>query len=174
MTLLPWIVGAVFAVVVLGFVGLWLYNYRKVGPTQVLVISGRTSTVVEPSGARRQVGYRLQVGGGTFVRPFVETVDTLPIEVFSISLRCPEVLTAQGVIISAEAYGQVKVATDEALLHRAVENFLSKGSGGITSTAQEVIEGHMRAALGTMSVEDVYTDREGQPRCKVVHGYPPT
>jgi len=164
MTLLPWIIGAVFVVVVLGFVGLWLFNYRKVGPNQVLVISGRTSTVAEPGGGRRQVGYRLQVGGGTFVRPFVESVDTLPIEVFSISLRCPEVLTAQGVIISAEAYGQVKVSTDEALLHRAVENFLSKGSSGITSTAQEVLEGHMRAALGTMSVEEISTERDAFAR----------
>jgi len=164
MALLPLIVGVGVAVVVLLLVGLWLYNYRKVGPNQVLVISGRTSTVAEPDGGRRQVGYRLQVGGGTFVRPFVETVDTLPIEVFSISLRCPEVLTAQGVMISAEAYGQVKVATDETLLHRAVENFLSKGSGGITATAQEVLEGHMRAALGMLSVEDIYTERDAFAR----------
>ncbi|MBP1621849.1 MAG: hypothetical protein H6Q02_2616, partial [Acidobacteria bacterium] len=39
MALLPWIVGAVVAVVVLLFVGLWLFNYRKVGPNQVLVVS---------------------------------------------------------------------------------------------------------------------------------------
>ena len=48
MALLPWIVGAVVLVVVLLFFGLWAFNYRKVGPNQVLVISGRTSTVTEP------------------------------------------------------------------------------------------------------------------------------
>jgi flotillin len=69
-------------------------------------------------------------------------------------------MTAQGIIISAEAFGQVKVASDEALLHRAVENFLSKGSSGITSVAQEVLEGRMRAALGTMAVEQIYTERD--------------
>ncbi|MFI5166789.1 MAG: flotillin family protein [Thermoanaerobaculales bacterium] len=160
MVLLPWIIGAVVVVVLLLFFGLWAFNYRKVGPNQVLVISGRTSTVSEPDGRQRKVGYRLQVGGGTFVMPFVETVDTLPLEVFSISIRCPEVLTAQGVLISAEAFGQVKAASDEALLHRAVENFLSKGASGITSVAQEVLEGHMRAALGMMSVEEIYTERD--------------
>jgi flotillin len=160
MTLLPWIIVACVAVVVALFVGLWLFNYRKVGPNQVLVISGRTSTVVEPDGSRRQVGYRLQVGGGTFVMPFVETVDALPLDVFSLSVRCPEVLTAQGVIISAEAFGQVKAASSERLLHRAVENFLSRGSSGITAVAQEVLEGHMRAALGRMSVEEIYTERD--------------
>lgn len=152
-------VGIAAAVVVVCFV-LWAVNYKKVGPNQVLVISGRSSSVIDPDGRKRKVGYRLQVGGGTFVMPFVETVEVLPVEVFSVSIRCPEVMTAQGIIISAEAFGQVKVATDEANLHRAVENFLSRGSSGITSVAQEVLEGRMRAALGTMTVEQVYTERD--------------
>src|SRR5664280_1884031 len=160
MALLPWIIGAVVVVVLLLFFGLWAFNYRNVGPNQVLVISGRTSTVTERDGTQRTVGYRLQVGGCSFVMPLVETVVTLPLEVFSISVRCPEVLTAQGVMISAEAFGQVKASSDATLLPRAVENFLSKGSAGITSVAQEVLEGHMRAALGTMSVEEIYTERD--------------
>ena len=160
MTLLAWIIIAVCALVFFLFVALWLFNYHKVGPNQVLVISGRRSTVTTPDGERRTFGYRLQVGGGTFVMPFVETVDQLPLDVFSVSVRCPEVLTAQGVIISAEAFGQVKAASDELHLHRAVENFLSRGADGITSVAQEVLEGHMRAALGTMSVEAIYTERD--------------
>lgn len=157
MTYLPWII--VIAVAVLLVVA-WLLNYRKVGPNQVLVISGRSSTVRDADGRTRKVGYRLQVGGGTLVLPFIETVETFPLEVFSLSIRCPEVLTAQGIIISAEAYGQVKAASDEAHLHRAVENFLSKGSSGIASVAQEVLEGHVRAALGTMTVEEIYSQRE--------------
>ena len=160
MALLPWIIGAVVVVVLLLFFGLWAFNYRKVGPNQVLVISGRTSKVTERDGTQRTVGYRLQVGGGTFVMPLVETVDTLPLEVFSISVRCPEALTAQGVMIAAEAFGQVKASSDPTLLPRAVENFLSKGASGITSVAQEVLEGHMRAALGTMSVEEISTERD--------------
>ena len=62
-------------------------NYRKAGPNQVLVISGRPSTVTDTEGRARTVGYRLQIGGGTFVRPLAETVDILPLEVFSISVR---------------------------------------------------------------------------------------
>lgn len=157
MAFIPWIIAAVVVAVL---VVVWLANYRKVGPNQVLVISGRTSTVRDPDGRTRKVGYRLQVGGGTFVVPFVETVETFPLEVFSLSIRCPEVLTAQGILIAAEAYGQVKAASDEVHLHRAVENFLSKGSAGISAVAQEVLEGHMRAALGTMTVEEIYSQRE--------------
>ena len=157
MAFLPWLVVA--GIFLLAFV-VWATNYRKVGPNQVLVISGRSSTVVEPDGRRRRVGYRLQVGGGTFVMPLVESVQVLPLDVISVSIRCPEVLTAQGVLIAAEAYGQVKVASDERLLHRAVENFLSRGTAGIATVAQEILEGHMRAALGTMVVEEIYSHRE--------------
>lgn len=157
MAFLPWmlIVGFVLLIFIL-----WQFNYRKVGPNQVLVISGRTSTVTEPDGRKRKVGYRLQVGGGTFVVPFLEFAQVMPLDVISVSIRCPEVLTAQGVIISAEAFGQVKVSSDERLLHRAVENFLSRGTSGIAAVAQEVLEGHMRAALGTMAVEAISMERE--------------
>jgi flotillin len=156
-----WIIGSsAVAVVLIAFLALWAFNYRKVGPNQVLVISGRRSTMMEPDGRARRVGYRLQVGGGTFVLPLMETVDVLPLEVMSLSLRCPEVLTAQGVLLSAEAQGQVKACAEEPLLHRAVENFLSKGASAIVYVAQEVLEGHMRAILGTLSVEDIYTQRE--------------
>jgi flotillin len=92
--------------------------------------------------------------------PLVESVQVLPLDVISVSIRCPEVLTAQGVLIAAEAFGQVKVASDERLLHRAVENFLSRGTAGIATVAQEILEGHMRAALGTMAVEEIYSQRE--------------
>lgn len=160
MPVLDWILLAVVVVVIAGLVILWARNYRKVGPNQVLVVSGRSSKVTEPDGAVRKVGYRLQVGGGTFVVPLMETYDVLPLEVYSISLRCPEVLTGHGVSISAEAQGQVKLRSDEVSLHNAVENFLSKGSSGITYVAQEVLEGHMRAILGTMSVEEIYSQRE--------------
>lgn len=157
MAFLPWMLIVGFFLLI--FI-LWQFNYRKVGPNQVLVISGRTSTVTEPDGRKRKVGYRLQVGGGTFVVPFLEFVQVMPLDVISVSIRCPEVLTAQGVIISAEAFGQVKVSSDERLLHRAVENFLSRGTSGIAAVAQEVLEGHMRAALGTMAVEAISMERE--------------
>jgi flotillin len=148
------------AVVFVLFFLLWALNFKKVGPSQVLVISGRKSTVTEPDGKRKSVGYRLQVGGGTFVVPLMEQIDVFPVEVLSLSLKCPEVLTAHGVLITAEAQAQVKPASVEPYLHVAIENFLSKGASGMTYVAQEVLEGHIRAILGTMAVEEIYSNRE--------------
>ncbi|MHC4943851.1 MAG: flotillin family protein, partial [Planctomycetota bacterium] len=56
-------------------------NYKKVGPNEVLIISGgKRQTVTEPDGTIRTIGYRLHIGGGTFVTPFVEKAQVLPIE----------------------------------------------------------------------------------------------
>jgi flotillin len=43
-------------------------QYKKVGPNEVLIISGgRTRKVTDPDGTVRKIGYRVSIGGGTFV-----------------------------------------------------------------------------------------------------------
>jgi len=71
------------AVIVLIFLIALLFakQYKKVGPNEALIISGRKKTVLHRDGSRHKVGYRIRLGGGTFVMPFLETVDTLPLEV---------------------------------------------------------------------------------------------
>ncbi|NCO69652.1 MAG: hypothetical protein GW878_03905, partial [Acidobacteria bacterium] len=55
MALLPWIIVGAVVVVIVFVVALWAMNYRKVPPSQVLVISGRTSVVTDADGRRRKV-----------------------------------------------------------------------------------------------------------------------
>ena len=94
--------GAVLALIVLlGF--LFAHQYRKVGPNEALIISGRKRTVTLPDGTAKKVGFRVRIGGGTFVRPFTEKVDLLPMDIIPISIRTPEVLTHGGVPIVADA-----------------------------------------------------------------------
>ena len=88
-------------------------QYRKVGPNEVLIISGgRKKTITAPDGTKRRVGYRYRLGGGTFVWPFLETVNILPIDVINLSIKTPEVLTHGGITIMAEASAQVKINSD--------------------------------------------------------------
>jgi flotillin len=63
-------------VVIAALIVVVLKNYRKVGPNEVLIISGgKKRTVTMPDGSKRQVGYRIRIGGGTFVKPFVEQAE---------------------------------------------------------------------------------------------------
>lgn len=149
-------------VVFLGLIALAMAKqYQKVGPNEVLIVSGgRKRTVVEPDGTRRKVGYRMHIGGGTFVKPFIESAQSLPLETYSITLRTPEVLTKEGVHIIAEALAQVKVASSEPAIRRAAEQFLARGSQAIKEVTEHILEGYARSALGALSVEEIYQNRD--------------
>jgi len=159
-TLLLIIIGA--AVVLIGaFVFIYAKNYRNVGPNEVLIVAGGGKRWVSQSdGTRVQVGYRMQIGGGTFLNPFTETAQTLPLETYSITVKTPEVLTREGVHIIAEASAQVKVASNEDSIRKAAEQFLGRGASAIKEVTENIIEGYVRSTLGSLSVEEVYQNRD--------------
>ena len=50
---------------------------------------------------------------------------------------------------------QVKIMKNPELLHTASEQFLGKKEHEIKSTVLQTLEGHLRAILGTLTVEEV-------------------
>ncbi len=154
----PWmIVSGTFAAAAL--VGLWAWRYTKAGPNEVLIVSGgRRRRVRGPDGQVRTFGYRL-VRGGTFVWPIFERVQRLSLELLTLEVQTADAYTAHGVRLMVDGVAQVKVKGDEASIGVAAEQFLSKSKDDIRRVALQVIEGHLRAVLGTMDVEDVYLRR---------------
>merc|ERR1740124_1788454 len=73
---------------------------------------------------------------------------------------CDNVETKQGVPLTVTGVAQVKIMKDEALLSVAAEQFLGKNEAEITDTILQTLEGHLRAILGTLTVEEVYKDRD--------------
>ena len=135
-------------------------QYRKVGPNEVLIISGgRKRTITEPDGTKIKIGYRYRLGGGTFVLPFVESVFRLPMDVITLNIKTPEVLTHSGVPILAEATAQVKVDSKDSAIRLAAEQFLGLGKEGIRDVSMNVLEGHMREVIGTMTAEQIFRGR---------------
>ncbi len=140
---------------------LYAARYRKAGPNELLVISGRAHTVVSPlTGKRETVGFRLVKGGGTFVFPIIERVDSISLEVLSTHIAARNVYTLHGVPVNLELAVQVKIKSDEYSLYLIAEQLLSKKREEVEGIATQVIEGHLRAVLGTMTVEEVYQDRD--------------
>ena len=136
-------------------------QYRKVGPHEVLVISGgRKKSVIEPDGTKKKIGYRYRLGGGTFVIPFLETVDVLPMEVITLNIKTPEVLTHGGVPIMAEATAQVKIDSNDHSIRLAAEQFLGLGKEGVRDVSMTILEGKMREVTGAMTVEQIYRGRQ--------------
>lgn len=152
------VIVAVLAIVA-GFIIWMTRQYRKVGPNEVLVISGRRSTIVTPDGTKQEIGYRFRIGGGTFVNPFTEQAQTMPIEVVSVTVRTPEVLSKDGIPILSESSAQVKIDASEYSIYLATQNFMGGGTDAIREVAQTVLEGKVREAIGGMTVTELYQNR---------------
>jgi flotillin len=151
---------AIVLVVIAGFVLLFKTQYRKAGPNEALIISGGKQHFISlPDGTKKEIGFRFRIGGGTFLNPFTERAETLPIEVITVQIKTPEVLTSGGVPIIADAVAQVKIDSSDYSIYLASTHFLGRGTDGIREVAQTVLEGKVREVIGTMTVEQIYTGR---------------
>jgi flotillin len=137
----------VLAVAVVGYVLAYLAFLKKVGPNEALVVSGRGRV-------------KFITGGADMVIPLFHTWNTLSLELMTLDVTTPEVYTCQGVPVIVDGVAQIKVRKDEASLHAAAERFLGKAPEEIAKIALETVQGHLRAILGTLSVEDIYKNRD--------------
>ncbi len=154
------IIGVIIIVVAVILI-LLAKHYRKVGPNEVLIISGgRKRTVKDPDGTERRIGYRMHIGGGTLIFPFLESAQVLSLEVYTLDLECKEAVTSRGVQVNAMGQCQIKIGGDEYSIRMAAEQFLGKGPQGIRDVAGSIVEGYLRAALGTMTIEELFQKRE--------------
>jgi flotillin len=142
--------GVLIALILIAF-AVWAHQYTKVGPNEVLIISGRR---------RKGQGYRIVRGGGTYVRPFREKVQRLSLELMQFDVRTAETYTQHGVPVQVDGVCMVKIEGSDEGIERAAEQFLSRGSEDIVRTAMQAVEGHMRGAVGALSIEDIYRERQ--------------
>lgn len=137
-----------FVFIALTFFGaLTAMFYQKCGPNQAMIISGLRH------GARR---YRIVAGGGGVLIPFFQQRSDLSLEVMTIEVHSQApMITKTGVPIFVEGVAQVKVKGDEDSIATAAEQFLGKTNEEIATIAHETLVGHLRAILGTMTVEEL-------------------
>jgi flotillin len=152
------IVGVVVGIVVALLVALMLLskNYIKVSPNQAAVISGRTRRL----GDGTTVGYRQVRGGATLVVPFLEKVEYLDLNVITVPLATSRAYTSQGVPVSVKAVANVKIKGDDESLRAAAERFLGMPQDQFHGLIFQTLEGHLRAILGTLTVEEINNDRQ--------------
>lgn len=126
-------------------------NIHTVGPNEALVISG---------GCCGTKAVRTIIGGWGWAWWLVTEVQTLSLEVMTLNPECRAVETSEGVPLTVTGVAQVKVITEEELLPIACEQFLGKSRREIENTILQTLEGHLRAILGTLTVEAIYQDRD--------------
>ncbi|XP_030079546.1 flotillin-2 isoform X1 [Drosophila hydei] len=139
-------------------------NIHTTGPNEALIVSG---------GCCGSTKKRTIVGGWAWAWWLVTDVQRLSLNVMTLNPMCENVETAQGVPLTVTGVAQCKImksssyknndyANNEAdeLLGTASEQFLGKSVKEIKQTILQTLEGHLRAILGTLTVEEVYKDRD--------------
>ncbi|HVJ22096.1 MAG TPA: flotillin family protein, partial [Polyangiaceae bacterium] len=136
--------------------------YRKVGPNQVLIVSGRRDTYVNPyTGERVKKAFKIFHGGGTFVWPLVERVDVMSVELMTLEIRTPEFFTKFGVPIVVDGIAQIKVRSEDPVaVATAAEMFLSKSAAEMNEIAHQMMQGHLRAVISTLPFEEIHNSPE--------------
>jgi len=126
-------------------------NIHTVGPNEALVISG---------GCCGSTGKTKVIGGWGWAWWLVTDVQKLSLEVMTLNPVCESVETSEGVPLTVTGVAQCKVMPEGELLDTALEQFLGRTPREIEEVILQTLEGHLRAILGTLTVEEIYQDRD--------------
>ena len=153
---IPAIVLGVIVVLGLAF---WA-RFKTVSPDEAMVVTGSflgsKHTLEDESGRR----IKIVRGGGAFILPVFQKAEFMSLLSHKLDVSTPEVYTEQGVPVMADGVAIIKVGGTTEDVATAAEQFMGKPTEELKSEAQEVLEGHLRAILGTMTVEEVYRNRD--------------
>jgi flotillin len=136
--------------------GTIMRNLIKVPPNKVAIISGRKRRLTDSS----IVGFRLIHGGSTLRVPGLERVDYLDLNVIPLSLETKKAYTREGVAVTVQAVANVKIGSDDVSLRNAAERFLGMPIEKLKEVILQTLEAHLRAICGTLTVEEINSDRQ--------------
>ncbi|NWN93095.1 MAG: flotillin family protein [Bacillus sp. (in: Bacteria)] len=155
-----WIVIGVVVFLVIALIGVFITKYRTAGPDEALIVTGSFL------GGRNvhvdEAGNKIKIirGGGTFVFPVFQQAKPLSLLSSKMEVTTPEVYTEQGVPVMADGIAIIKIGGSIGEIATAAEQFLGKSKEDRENEAREVLEGHLRSILGSMTVEEIYKNRD--------------
>jgi flotillin len=149
----------VFAALVFLGIAFWA-RYKTVGADEAMIVTGSMlgSKNVLTDGDNKKI--KIIRGGGAFIVPIFQRAEKLSLLSHKLTVSTPEVYTEQGVPIMVDGVAIIKIGGALEDVATAAEQFMGKSDDVLNDEAREVLEGHLRAILGTMTVEEVYKNRE--------------
>ncbi len=128
-----------------------MFGYRVPRPDEAMLISGGKS-------GRAGTPFRVVTGHGAFVAPAFRHASFL-----TLSMREAEVaeqcVTKQGIALQVRAVIAFKVGNDPESIVNAAQRFLSD-QDQMSVLAGRIFAGHLRSIIGSMTVEEIVTERQ--------------
>ena len=104
---------------------------------------------------------RILIGKAGVRIPFLERMDKLSLEMFSVDVRTTDyVPNAEYINVKVDATVKIRIGQSENMMTLASKFFLNEGESMIISRVQDTLEGNMREIVGQMRLEEMVTDRK--------------
>lgn len=154
------IVGGIVAFILIALLAVFVTKYRTAGPDEALIVTGSFlgSRNVHVDESNNKI--KIIRGGGAFIFPVFQQAKPLSLLSSKLEVMTPEVYTEQGVPVMADGVAIIKIGGSITEIATAAEQFLGKEKTDRENEAKEVLEGHLRSILGSMTVEEIYKNRD--------------
>lgn len=144
----------------IALIAVFITKYKTAGPDEALIVTG--SFLGSRNVHTDESSNRIKIirGGGTFIFPVFQQSRPLSLLSSKLEVTTPEVYTEQGVPVMADGTAIIKIGGSISEIATAAEQFLGKSKEDRENEAKEVLEGHLRSILGSMTVEEIYKNRD--------------
>ncbi|MCM3765829.1 flotillin family protein [Neobacillus niacini] len=155
-----WVIIGIVALILIALIGVFVTKYKTAGPDEALIVTG--SFLGNKNVQVDEAGNKIKIirGGGTFILPVFQQAQPLSLLSSKLEVTTPEVYTEQGVPVMADGVAIIKIGGSISEIATAAEQFLGKPKDDRENEAKEVLEGHLRSILGSMTVEEIYKNRD--------------
>jgi flotillin len=128
--------------------------------TKMKIIGGNELGVVSGGGGTR--GFRSLSGGRAFIIPILNRFSVLDLTPYTIEVRVESAIAAGVVPLNVKATVSFAIASNEAGRMRAATRILklAKDPEELRTTASDIIEGHLRDSIASITPEQVMKDKD--------------
>lgn len=144
------IIALLTAMLVLGFLILFVKQFKRCPSNRVLVIYGRTG-----EGASRTIH-----GGAAFVWPLIQDYAYLSLEPIQIEVPLRGALSSENIRVNVPSVFTVAIDTKPEVMQNAAVRLLGMAVPEIRKQAEEIIFGQLRQVIASMGIEEINRDRD--------------
>lgn len=151
---------AIVAFILLMLLIIFVTKYQTAKPDEALIISGSYLGNKNVHADESNNKIKIVRGGGAFVLPVFQRSNRISLLSSKLDVSTPEVYTEQGVPVMCDGTSIIKIGSSVEEIATAAEQFLGKTREELENEAREVLEGHLRSILGSMTFEEIYQNRD--------------